>query len=82
MGTIFSLLIDLVTLLLVLARSFLKAAAFVVIALGVLWLVGNLFPYVMVELGFPCDTVYDCLQRVVESISSLSQSSPPIGPAH
>ena len=54
----------LISLLLVLSGMVFKAIALVAIAMGILYLIGYFFPYVIAELGFPCNTVYSCIEMV------------------
>jgi hypothetical protein len=65
-------LMNLITLLVVLGGKLLQAAAYVAIAMGVLWLIGHFFPNVAFQLGLPCDQIYTCLQALVEGAQTMS----------
>lgn len=66
-------LIDLGTLLLVLTSMFLKSAIRVLIVMGVLWLIGVLFPHVASALGVPRDTLYGFVTFILEQSGNLLQ---------
>ena len=69
-------IIALASLLLVLSGMFLRSAAKVAIAMGVLWLIGTLFPYVADALGLPHLTVYDAFVGLTESVRALIREAP------
>ena len=69
-------IIALAGLLLVLSGMYLRSAAKVAIAMGVLWLIGTLFPDVADALGLPHLTVYDALVGLIECIRALIREAP------
>jgi hypothetical protein len=64
-------IVSLAVLLLALSGMALRATTRVAITMGVLWLVGVLYPHVAAALGLPFDTVYDVATALVESIQAL-----------
>ena len=76
----FGYLIDLVSLFLVLSGMLLRAVAIVGIAIGiamgVLWLIGILFPFLADALGLPLDTVYELLVELYRLLRDLIRATP------
>lgn len=67
--------IELASLILVLSGMFFKTVSIVVIAMGGLWLVGKLFPFVAAELGLPQKTTYDFIQPILVNIPAYAKDT-------
>ena len=68
MLTIRDHLTDLATILLVLSGILLRAIGKIAIAMGVLWMIGLLFPYVAGSLGLPYKSFYEMFQALINGI--------------
>ena len=65
-------IIGLGSLMIVLSAMLLRATALVAISMGVLWLIGKLFPHVALALGFPHTSLYELLTDLVGSFNDLA----------